>query len=175
MEELEINPQNENNLEKEEKQSINKNKTQKREHEVIVNNEKSKIIFFEKEMLIKTKNEKYLIPYELISKSLNMGNNLKNKKSKIIKGTRMLLLPIFFITLIAVDFNIVVKMLVLSFLLYSMYLTYFNKKEVLLKISNGKMSYDYIKIQFKDQLFIEELSKNSKSFLKKKITLARFF
>jgi hypothetical protein len=170
IEELDINNLEENNeIKKETKQSKTK------EHEVIVNSEKAKIIFLEKEMLIKTKSEKYLIPYEVVSKTLNVKNNLKDTKSKLIKKVRMAIYPIFFITLLLVDFNIFVKMIALSFLLYAMYLTFFNKKEVLLKISNGKMSYDYIKIQFKEQLFVEELNEKLKNIFKKKFTLARFF
>jgi hypothetical protein len=170
IEELDINNLEENNeIKKETKQSKTK------EHEVIINSEKAKIIFLEKEMLIKTKSEKYLIPYEVVSKTLNVKNNLKDTKSKLIKKVRMAIYPIFFITLLLVDFNIFVKMIALSFLLYAMYLTFFNKKEVLLKISNGKMSYDYIKIQFKEQLFVEELNEKLKNIFKKKFTLARFF
>lgn len=170
IEELDIN-----NLEENKEIKTESKKSKIKEHEVIVNTEKAKIIFLEKEMLIKTKNEKYLIPYEVVSKTLNVKNNLKDTKSKLTKKIRMVIYPIFFMTLIAVNFNIFIKMIVLSFLLYAMYLTFFNKKEVLLKISNGKMSYDYIKIQFKEQFFVEELNEKLKNIFKKKITLARFF
>lgn len=170
IEELDIN-----NLEENKEIKTESKKSKIKEHEVIVNTEKAKIIFLEKEMLIKTKNEKYLIPYEIVSKTLNVKNNLKDTKSKLTKKIRMVIYPIFFMTLIAVNFNIFIKMIVLSFLLYAMYLTFFNKKEVLLKISNGKMSYDYIKIQFKEQFFVEELNEKLKNIFKKKITLARFF